>query len=245
MRRSVLTGALLVTGWVGCVASPRRAAEPITLERAVVHVELRAEVERAGERRGVRLGEALRTGDRIALFLRVDRPSHVVVVQFSSDRGAAVLFPVSGLDVAVAPGDEVRVPAAGQWFELDEVPGEESVFVVASPHLLAEVDAELDRVVAAVRANVPPEPPPGADEGAPSDTTAAIDGGAVPRAAHRSTPHRPARTRTTQQELLLSEETRTVRGLRPVAEGGGSLVYGRSSERGVAVVRFWFRHAAR
>jgi hypothetical protein len=104
-----------------------------------------------GVRRAVAPGQTLRTGDKVELFVSVDQPAYVYLAQVFADGTSAVLFPGDATDVKVAPGEPTRIPPAGQWFELDEHPGEENLVVVASAKPLEEADKEAKRALDEIR----------------------------------------------------------------------------------------------
>jgi len=114
-------------------------------------------VEGTGQR-VVASGETLRSGDRLTMEITVDRPAFGYVLQFFPDGSAAVLFPQGNEDNRLT--STARLPRTG-WFELDEVIGTETVYVVASTRPLAEVDASVLAVVDHVRTT---NSPPAADD---------------------------------------------------------------------------------
>jgi hypothetical protein len=100
--------------------------------------------------RAVAPGDTLHSGDRVELFLDVDAPAWVYVMQAFPDGSSAVLFPPAG-ELQLQPGAPVRVPPAGQWFQLDEAVGVENLVVVASRRPLAEVDRAAHKIVEETR----------------------------------------------------------------------------------------------
>jgi len=110
-------------------------------------------------------GDTLHSGDRVELFLDVDAPAWVYVMQAFPDGSSAVLFPPAG-ELQLQPGASTRIPPVGQWFQLDEVTGVENIVVVASRRPLAEVAGDAHKIVMETRKAQPPRaahkkrPPP-------------------------------------------------------------------------------------
>ena len=241
--RGVMTGLALACG-IGCAtrppppASPARAATPLVgavptpvapPEAVAGRVQLMVRMQVARDGRAVRpvaLGEALQTGDRLELFVEVDRAAYVYLVQFFADGSSAVLFPPAD-DVRLQPGPATRIPRTGQWFQLDDARGEENIYVLASSRPLAQADLVAHDVIQEVRVSQV-----GTLEPAPA---------ALPAAAPVAPPPRPRRRRKAS-ELRLSMKTR---GLVTVTEGGAQAIRATTDPTGVAVFRLWFLHEGR
>ncbi len=101
-------------------------------------------------------GDTLHSGDRVELFVEVDAPAYVFVLQAFPDGSSTVLFPPAG-ELQLRPSAPVRVPPSGQWFQLDEVTGTENLVVVASVRPLGQADRNAQLAVAQTRK---PRPPP-------------------------------------------------------------------------------------
>jgi hypothetical protein len=105
----------------------------------------------AGEgsaRRALAAGERMHSGDRLTMTLTVDRPAYGYVLQFFPDGTSTVLFPRDAEDNRIT--GTMAVPPSGA-FELDDVVGEETVYVVVSTRPLAEVDAAVQAAVEQIR----------------------------------------------------------------------------------------------
>lgn len=77
-------------------------------------------------------GDVLKSGDRLAVTVRVDQPAYVYVTVISSDGSFKRLFPKEG-DQQVTPSEPLRIPKNPEkWIPLDENTGQENVFVYAS-----------------------------------------------------------------------------------------------------------------
>lgn len=211
----------------------------------------------------VAMGSTLRSGDRIALSLTVTRPAHIYVMQFFPDGSADVLFPKPGEEKPMS-GTQ-RIPGTG-WFELDNVVGDENVYVVASVEPLAQADAAVKRTVDVVRTSrkAPPEDPTTAEP--VNATTVPVndqpvepvkdpiavteppksDGTAAPRppVASTSTAAVPVRAKAAGAgRTPLGRTGLKSRGLNRVDPDDTIRVTG--DGQGVAVFQFWFKHAAK
>lgn len=117
--------------------------------------------------RGVRPGDALRSGDRFSLKAAFKRPGYLYVALAPPDHSLDVLVPGQGAEpIELRPGRFSHAPGPGeqQGWVLDSSTGEEHLFVIASARPLdlrqikAEISADSPAVVETVR-----EPPPVAD----------------------------------------------------------------------------------
>jgi hypothetical protein len=254
----LVVGALLVaTPVLAQERDQTRGMDRVEPERADEVVELRVQVQaRAGRLlRTLEPGESLQSGDLVQFLVSVDRPAWVYVVQRFSDGSASVLYPEHA-DVRLQPGLETRIPEAGSWFRLDEIPGEEHVFFVASTRPLAEADREVYEAVEAVRVEgVQVAALGGAEEDgdtatarphrpAPAPPSPPADAPAKPSAAPSSpSPQSQATTEPLPAIPPPSTFTLGTRGLVKTTEEGSAQVV--SDGEGVAIYHFWFRHEPR
>jgi len=169
-----------------------------------------------GEVRFIAPGDKLASGDRVEMFVELDRAAHVYVVQFFADKSIAVLFPKGEAKAELAPGRH-RIPAAGKMFELDDAVGEEHVYVVASRGPLERVDREVADSVGEVR----------------------LSGQATSR-ANEPKGAKPTKPRRKKKAKLLSLGNRGSSKLSPKATTPG--VDAKADTNGVLVFRFWFVH---
>ena len=140
---------LLVAGLFGCGGkSPAPATGGSAVSTAPLELTFHAFADAGGTQKPVAMGSTLKTGDRIALSVTVTRPAHIYVVQVFPDGNAGVLFPGPNEDRPIT-GTQ-RIPGTG-WFELDQVVGEENVYVIASTEALEKADAKVARTVTEVR----------------------------------------------------------------------------------------------
>jgi hypothetical protein len=138
-----------------------------------VQVRLRAQRDRIAF--DVAPDDTLRTGDRVELYVTVTHRAYVRVLQLLPDGTPGVLDLVAG-EVALEPGGATRIPAAAsEWYELDEVAGTETVYVIASRAPLGTLDAAFAEQIRAIRAPAAPAPP-----SAPAGSTPRISKGAAP-----------------------------------------------------------------
>ena len=77
-------------------------------------------------------GDVLKSGDRMAVSVRVDQPAYVYVTLISGDGSSQRLFPKSG-DQQITPTEPLRIPKNPEkWIPLDKSAGQENVFVYAA-----------------------------------------------------------------------------------------------------------------
>ena len=99
--------------------------------------------------------QTLYSGERLWLSVRTNRQANVYVAYCDSTQHLSV-YPADGA-ISIAPGSAVRVPPQTE-FRVDDNPGIETIFVVASLHTLDETDPALARVLryAAAHGDKPP-----------------------------------------------------------------------------------------
>lgn len=217
-------------------------------------------------------GATLKSGERIAMRLGSSTPVYVYVLQFFPDGSAAVLFPEPG-EVNRVPR-AMRIPASG-WFELDDVVGEENVYIVASKRPLREADESVRDTVAHVRTtnSIPPDAKlaieklaaesaaagGSGDSGFASNSAKRDDDGAgaagdhrskgEPAARRRRPKHRPTRRRKAVGSPRLADPPRASllsRGLSRVSDDReGIRVELETDDDGLAVYLFTLQHAPR
>ena len=135
------------------------AAEP------VIEVSMHAEALLQAEHRQriLRDSDSLRSGDGMALYVKVDRPAYTYVALVNRDGTTSVLYPTGG-DTVMPSGIEQRIPQAGQWLYLDDKTGQEHLYVIASTRPLHKTDrglcSQLRLPCGPVIAGNPPPPPP-------------------------------------------------------------------------------------
>lgn len=145
---SKLLGSLVLASMLfGCAAAPRAPGaasaapkgpkdprDPNDQGIAVSLALLTPRKDTAGER-AVQPGESMGSGDMLAMQIRVDRPSYVYVLHTTAAGDVQVLYPAEA-EVQARPGEVVRVPAVGDWFEVGGPQGAEHMVVVASTQAL-------------------------------------------------------------------------------------------------------------
>jgi len=193
----------------------------------------------------LRPGDTLVSGDYFSFSIRMSQPSHVYAVQFSPGGRGRVLYPSSQTRMHAQETrllHDVRIPwEEDLWFRLDDVPGEEHVYIVVSAKELSQADREvanaLEEVHISTRAsNGSPSLEGGPPSPAPPATTYA-HGVGNPKA-------RAQRSGGTDPHLEGAYEHFKAKGVELVSidDGAG---YGRCVERGgLAVMRFLIHHVA-
>jgi hypothetical protein len=136
-----------------------RAARPLSLS-----VQMMAE--RGTQKWSLAENGKVKSGDLVELFVTVNQPAYVYVVQFEPDGSASVLFPPRG-DHLVQPGSEQKVPeGADNVFQLDTTTGRDHVYVLMSREPIGNLDAALGTQITEIREaaiappTLAPEPPP-------------------------------------------------------------------------------------
>ena len=157
-------------------------------------------------------GEALHGGDRIMLRLQVDQPAYVALLGKAQSGQVSVLYP-RGSDLKLEPGSIKSIPSDGAAIELDDVGGEENLYVVASKQPISREGADALQKLVASRAQDPSQV--SVSESPPPDES-------------ERPPPMPIKT--------------TDRGLRLICSGKGSALCVRSNRDGFAVARFVFEH---
>lgn len=182
-------------------------------------------------------GASLASGDLVEVIVGVDRPAYVYLVQRFPDGTAAVLHPESG-DLQLPGGLETRFPEPGAWYQLDDVTGEEHLYVVASERPLADADQAVAAAIATVRAEGRFDAPAGAAE--PPQTAAnATEPSPAPPAQPKPQP-RPSAGQSKPAPMLMSFANR---GLVKAVDAGHAAI--EADADGIAIYHFWFRHEPR
>jgi hypothetical protein len=78
-------------------------------------------------------GSVLRSHDQFQVHLRPESEGYVYVLIYDSSGKASLLFPSEyQADNRVRPGTDYVLPQRGLFYELDEVPGTETIYLIAS-----------------------------------------------------------------------------------------------------------------
>lgn len=110
--------------------------EPPAVADRPVDVDFRVEARTDYGSSFIRSGETLRTGDRLALHVKVSEPAYVYV-GLAAPNGKQSILPASA-DAPFAPGMEHRIPPSGKWFKLARNAGREDIFLYASKQPLSK-----------------------------------------------------------------------------------------------------------
>jgi hypothetical protein len=123
-------------------------------------------------------GDVLKSGDRMAVTVRVDQPAYVYVTLISGDGSSQRLFPKTG-DQQITPAEPLRIPKNPEkWIPLDKSTGQENVFVYAAKKPLQPeeqlnlLNADVASVKAAAAKRAAKAKPSGKPKDAPSHLTA-------------------------------------------------------------------------
>jgi CHAT domain-containing protein len=96
-------------------------------------------------------GSMLRSYDNFQVHLQTNRPAHVYILIYDSQGRASQLFPDSKIAQpgAVEGGKKLVVPGPDLWFWLDERPGTETIYVLASEKPMQDIKSLLAKMEAA------------------------------------------------------------------------------------------------
>lgn len=133
----LLLQAFLASHWI----VPALGAEG---ERVAFRWALGALVERDGEARlePVTRDVSLRSGERFKMMIELQKPCFVYVIHLSAQDQVALLFPYSlaQIESDYRVGRQYNVPEGDGWFELDGHPGKETLYLLASPDRLRDLE---------------------------------------------------------------------------------------------------------
>jgi len=98
-------------------------------------------------------GSVLRSGDQFRVHLSTNQRAYAYVLLYGSDGKAKRLFPDAKIEAGnpIDEGKEITLPSHDLWYHLDNVPGNETVYVLASRGPLDEerLSALIDEMEAA------------------------------------------------------------------------------------------------
>ena len=96
----------------------------------------------------VRERSVLRSRDHFQVHVETNKPAHVYVLLFDSHGQASQLFPDPKIEHPgfVEAGREIAIPDKDLWFWLDENPGTETVYVLASETPLTDIRGLLSKM---------------------------------------------------------------------------------------------------
>ena len=97
-------------------------------------------------------GTVLHSGDQIKVLFTANRDCYVYIFQFGSTGLASTIFPDPNIAVSnpVRGGGKLYIPPDNQWYYLDNNPGRESLYLVASLQPITD----LDRVIYQLRTEI-------------------------------------------------------------------------------------------
>lgn len=118
-------------------------------ERVGFRWALGALVERDGETRlePVARDGSLRSGERFKMMIELQKPCFVYVILHSAQDQVALLFPynLTQFESDYRVGGRYNVPQGDAWFELDQHPGKETLYLLASPDRLRDLEGLISR----------------------------------------------------------------------------------------------------
>jgi hypothetical protein len=129
------------------VLSPKSKA-PLSLSMSIIGQ--RKEADGSYTEVIVREGSVLRSRDNFQIHVETNRASHVYILLFDSEGSAKQHFPDPKIHQPgfIEAWRKIAIPEKDLWFWLDEKPGTETVYVLASEPML-EIRGLLDRMTQA------------------------------------------------------------------------------------------------
>jgi hypothetical protein len=88
-------------------------------------------------------GTTLRSGDQFKINFMANGDGYVYVINFDSQGKALIIFPhpEAGTSNQVKAGQTYEIPASpGHWYYLDDAKGQETLYIVASPFPIPNLD---------------------------------------------------------------------------------------------------------
>jgi len=164
----------IVAIWVGCGASSPHVVE--TTDRLAVSEPVLFRVASDGARERIADGGSLASGDTIVVEIATTRPAYLYLLQRHCNGSVEAIVPGPNDPPVRSTANELAIlppPSAGYEISLDEVVGDDTLYVVASAHPLdiaiqqdgatpacAPVPAPTPTTPALAPEPDPPEPPP-------------------------------------------------------------------------------------
>jgi len=205
----------------------RAPLQPVSTEAQPLDLTVRIRAERDGQRWGVAAGDTLKTGDLLELFIYLNQPAYLYVVQAQPDGTFTALFPEKG-DRLLTGGREHRIPdVADESFQLGPQDKEENIYILMSRVPLAQASALLsarDPLVLSADDKRLDSPPPD-----------------PPRRERTATEPGPASLKRTDRVLTIT----TRRVIRVNRLGGTPTVMdvAESRDNSTLIVRLYFKHS--
>lgn len=137
-RRILFVIGILVTAGLPlpCLAQRAQHGSVTAKGRAAAHLALIVEAKTKEGMLILEPGETLHSGDFFAIRVEVDRPAYMYVLGTNAQGQVAQLFPDAG-HFLLQPGGAQRVPRLPDWIQLDQIKGQENLFVIASLEVLS------------------------------------------------------------------------------------------------------------
>jgi hypothetical protein len=88
-------------------------------------------------------GATLRSGDQFKINFKTDNDGYVYIINFDSSGNSNIIFPhpEAGSDNNVKGQEKYEIPvSSGSWYYLDDVKGKETLYVIASPFQIPNLD---------------------------------------------------------------------------------------------------------
>lgn len=115
---------------LGCVKSPIPERPVASTAPALEIVQI--DVNRDSRTALLKVGDALRPGDALALTVELDRAAYIVVMHAHGSEAGSPIFPPAGGAPVLTPSGRSRIPADGSFLRLPELKPGDTVCVSAS-----------------------------------------------------------------------------------------------------------------
>jgi len=200
--------------------------EPISADALPLDLTVKVHAERNGQKWRVAVGDTLKTGDLLELFVQLNQPAYLYVVQALPDSTFTLLFPEKG-DRRLTGGREHRIPDAGdESFQLNPQDKEENIYILMSRAPIAQASALLST-------SDPPAPSAGDEK---LDSPLHVS----PRRDRNATDPKATNPRRTDRVLSITSR-RVIRVKRP--DGTPGVIDAvELRDDSMLIVRFHFKH---
>jgi len=172
-RRAAAARALAVSVGAACAASTPPAApvppsdpaqlaptQPAPAAAEPLDLTVLVRAKRAGVTLGVERGDTLKTGDFLELFVHLNQPAYLYVLELLPDGKPWMLFPQHG-DRLLTAGTAHRVPEAmSQLLQIDAHDRTEDIYVVMSRAPVASIGPLVSALAPPPERRTPPSPRP-------------------------------------------------------------------------------------
>lgn len=144
----VLATVAIWTLFLGCTTGQKKAEQAIPISgpeesAQMIAVDVQSADSQSSAFQQLAPGTTLASKSVFSLRVSVAKSAFLIVGQRSDKGPIDIIYPSAGsAAVPASPGMPAQIPAAGQWFTLDDHPGEEALFVLVSTEPRKEAEAK-------------------------------------------------------------------------------------------------------